>query len=214
MTIQTRSPKSRVRHPQSHVQVNESVPPDFQDAAEWRRWLRRNHARSQGEWVYMYKKGAKVGLRYPEALDEALCFGWIDGQIKTVDEEKFRQRWTPRRPGSIWSQSNKAGVKRLMAEGKMCEAGLAAVKTARKTGRWRAAYSNRRSSRLHSELQTALKADPEALKGFWKFAPSYQRIYAGWVADAKQGATRQRRVEAVLRRACEGRKPGIGSFYQ
>jgi uncharacterized protein YdeI (YjbR/CyaY-like superfamily) len=176
--------KSRVRHPQSHVQVNESVPLDFQDAAEWRRWLRRNHAGSQGEWVYMYKKAAKAGLRYKDALDEALCFGWIDGQIHAVDEEKYRQRWTPRRPGSIWSQSNKARVERLMAEKRMCEAGLAAVKTARKTGKWRDAYSSRRLPRVTPE------------------------------ADAKQNETRQRRIVAVVHRAREGRKPGIGSFYQ
>jgi uncharacterized protein YdeI (YjbR/CyaY-like superfamily) len=188
-------------------------PLDFGSAAQWRRWLEQNHAKSQGEWVYMYKKAAKSGLRYPEALEEALCFGWIDGQIKAVDELRFRQRWTPRRAGSVWSQVNKNKVKRLTAEGRMADAGLAVVKVARKTGRWQAAYTNQRSSELHAELLAALKADGEAWHNFSRLAPSYQRIYAGWVADAKQPATLKRRVEAVVRRARENRKPGIDSMY-
>ena len=194
--------------------MTEGDPLDFRNVAEWRMWLRRNHSKSQGEWVYMYKKAAKDGLRYQDALNEALCFGWIDGQIRAVDEEKFRQRWTPRRQGSIWSQSNKARVKRLVAEGRMCEAGLSAVKIARKSGTWQKAYSNRRSPHVPPELVEALRTDPLARKNFNRLAPSYRRIYAGWVADAKQGTTRQRRVEAVLRRAREARKPGIESFYQ
>ena len=188
-------------------------PLDFRNAAEWRKWLRRNHARSRGEWVYMYKKGARAGLRYLEALDEALCFGWIDGQIKAVDRDRFKQRWTPRRTGSIWSQSNKARVKRLIADGRMCEAGLASVSIARKTGKWQNAYSNRRPSHIPPELVEVLNAVPQASDNFARFAPSYRRIYAGWVADAKQVVTRQRRIAAVVRRALKGIKPGIGSFY-
>lgn len=86
-------------------------PLDFRDARAWRRWLVRNGAKSTGEWVYMYKKDAEqAGLRYPEALDEALCFGWIDGQVRAVDENRYKQRWTPRRKGSNWSAANKAGM--------------------------------------------------------------------------------------------------------
>jgi uncharacterized protein YdeI (YjbR/CyaY-like superfamily) len=187
---------------------------DFRSAAEWRKWLQRNHAKSQGEWVYMYKRAAKSGLRYQEALNEALCFGWIDGQIKTVDKDRFKQRWTPRRPGSIWSRVNKARVKRLTAEGRMTEAGIAAVKTARKTGKWQKAYSNRRSALIPQELLGALRADENAWRGFNRLAPCYRRIYAGWVADAKQPETRQRRIAAVIRRAREVRKPGMSSFYE
>ena len=136
MTNQTRSPKSK-------AQTNPTEPLDFRSAREWRKWLRRNHAKSQGEWVHMYKKGARAGLRYLEALDEALCFGWIDGQIHAVDEEKFRQRWTPRRKGSVWSQLNKTRVKRLIADGRMAGAGLAAVRAAKRSGRWQAVYTSR-----------------------------------------------------------------------
>ena len=204
---------SQARMTKFEAPKTSTEPLDFRSAAEWREWLRRNHAKSSGEWVYMYKKVAKGGLRYLEALDEALCFGWIDGQIKAVDRDRFKQRWTPRRPGSIWSQVNKTKVKRLMAEGRMTDAGFAAVKTARKTGKWQKAYSNRRPSGVPRELIDALKSDQTAWHGFNRLAPSYRRIYTGWVADAKQAGTRQRRIAAVVRRALKGIKPGIGSFY-
>ena len=197
-----------------HSPSGQSEPLDFKSAAEWRKWLVKNHARSQGEWVHMYKKAAKAGLRYQEALDEALCFGWIDGQIHAVDEQKFRQRWTPRRPGSVWSQANKNRVKRLTAEGSMAPAGLAAVKEARETGRWQAAYTNRREDSVPAELLAALRADPQAWGNFRGFARTYRNMYAGWVAQAKQASTRQRRIEAVVRRARENRKPGITSLYE
>ncbi len=186
---------------------------DLRTREQWRRWLVRNHAKSQGEWVYMYKKGTKVGLRYSDALDEALCFGWIDGQIKTVDRDRFRQRWTPRRPGSIWSQVNKAKVKRLIADGRMTQAGLAAVRAAKRNGKWQAAYTSRTAPVLPADLREALKAVTAAWRSFSRFAPSYRTMYIGWVTDAKRLETRQRRIAVVVRRARENRKPGIGPLY-
>jgi len=192
---------------------NPTEPLDFRSAAEWRKWLRRNHAKSHGEWVYMYKKAARNGLRYQDALDEALCFGWIDGQIHAVDKEKFRQRWTPRRKRSVWSLANKTRVERLTAEGRMAKAGLAAVGEAKKTGKWQAAYASRREERVPVDLARALKAESEAWSNFSRFAPTYRNTYVGWVADAKQAETRQRRITAVVRRAFRNRKPGMGSLY-
>jgi uncharacterized protein YdeI (YjbR/CyaY-like superfamily) len=189
-------------------------PLDFASAAEWRKWLERNHAKSQGEWVYMYKKGARAGLRYQDALDEALCFGWIDGQIHAVDAEKFRQRWTPRRKGSVWSQANKDRVKRLIAEGKMCAAGLAEVRQARKTGKWQAAYTNRREDAVPPDLEKALRADPEAWRNFHGMARTYRNLCSGWVREAKRPETRLRRVAAVVRRVRANLKPGISSMYE
>jgi uncharacterized protein YdeI (YjbR/CyaY-like superfamily) len=197
----------------SRVSAAEAESLDFRSAAEWRRWLQRNHAKSQGEWVYMYKKRAKTGLRYQDALDEALCFGWIDGQIHAVDAEKFRQRWTPRRKGSVWSQANKDRVKRLMAEGKMCEAGLAEVRQARKSGRWQAAYTNRREDSVPQDLERALRVDPEAWRNFNGLAKTYRNMYAGWVRDAKRPETRQRRIAAVVGRSLRNLKPGMRSLY-
>ena len=193
--------------------MSESEPLDFRNTTEWRKWLRCNHAKSQGEWVYMYKKAARAGLRYHDALDEALCYVWIDGQIHAVDEEKFRQRWTPRRPGSAWSQANKTKVKRLIAEGRMTGAGLAAVKEARRTGKWRAAYTNRREDRVPADLAKALHAEPEAWRNFKGLAQTYRNMYAGWVQGAKRAETRQRRTAAVVRRALRNLKPGMGSLY-
>jgi uncharacterized protein YdeI (YjbR/CyaY-like superfamily) len=193
--------------------MNPNEPLDFRNTTEWRKWLRCNHAKSQGEWVYMYKKAARDGLRYHDALDEALCFGWIDGQIHAVDEEKFRQRWTPRRPGSVWSQVNKTKVKRLIAEGRITAAGLAAVKEARRTGKWQTAYTNRREDRVPADLAKALRAEPEAWRNFEGLAQTYRNMYAGWVRDAKRAETRQRRIAAVVRRALRNLKPGMGSPY-
>ncbi|MFO7676303.1 MAG: YdeI/OmpD-associated family protein [bacterium] len=188
---------------------------DFPDAAGWRRWLARNHDRSDGEWVYLYKTGARrVGLRYREALDEALCFGWIDGRVNAVDEDRFRQRWTPRRKNSTWSEANKRRVRKLTRAGRMAPAGLAAVRAAKRDGRWAGSRSVARASAVPPVLLAALRADPEAFAGFRAFAPSYRRMYAGWVLAAKTDDTRRRRVEAVVRRSRQGQRPGIGSMYE
>jgi uncharacterized protein YdeI (YjbR/CyaY-like superfamily) len=191
----------------------EPKPLDFHSAAEWRRWLARNHAKSDGEWVYMYKKGAsRKGLRYVDALDEALCYGWIDGQIRAVDADRFRQRWTPRRKSSTWSDVNKRKVKRLVADGRMAAPGLAAVNLAKRDGRWQAGSGDPLPDRVPPELKQALAADPLAERNFAAYAPSYRRLYAAWVADAKTDKTRQRRIAAVVRRARENRKPGINLY--
>ena len=154
--------------------VNQREPLDFRDARAWRQWLERNGAKSDGEWLFVYKKGAEQsGLQYPEALDEALCFGWIDGQIRAVDKNRFRQRWTPRRKGSNWSAVNKAKVKRLVADGRMGAAGLAAIREAKRTGKWQAAYSSRAAQpTVPTDLRAALAAAPPALANFSAWAPS------------------------------------------
>jgi uncharacterized protein YdeI (YjbR/CyaY-like superfamily) len=193
----------------------ERGPLDFRSAAEWRRWLKKNHNRSEGDWVYMYKKGAKrTGLRYPEALEEALCFGWIDGQLKAVDEDRYRQRWTPRRKGSNWSEVNKRKVSQLVADGRMAEPGLVAVRAAKRDGRWQTQPARRKREDIPTELLAALKADPKAWANFRAFAASYRRMYCGWVAEAKTDATRRKRAEAVVRRSRENRKPGMDSLYR
>lgn len=192
----------------------ETKPLDFRDAAAWRCWLEKNCDKSDGEWVYMYKKGAKsVKLRYPEALDEALCFGWIDGQVNAVDENRYRQRWTPRRKRSTWSEVNKKKVRALTRSGRMAEPGLAAVRAAKADGRWQRKPPKTDPSDIPSDLTKALKADPVAWDNFNAFAPSYRRNYLGWIASAKKEETRFRRVVAVVRRSREKRLPGIGSMY-
>jgi uncharacterized protein YdeI (YjbR/CyaY-like superfamily) len=185
---------------------------DFRTREQWRRWLEENHDKSQGEWVYMYKKAAKAGLRYKEALDEALCFGWIDGQIKAVDKDKFRQRWTPRRKGGTWSDGNKRRVRELALAGCMAEPGKAAVRAAKKTGAWNL-LSQRSVGATPPDLARALKAAPRASANFERFPRSARVGYVWWVVSAKRPETRRRRVEAVVRRAHENRKPGMDSPY-
>jgi len=162
----------------------------------------------------MYKKDAgRAGLRYRDALDEALCFGWIDGQIHAVDQNRFRQCWTPRRKNSTWSEVNKAKVRRLTAEGRMAAPGRAAVQAAKRDGRWAGKRSESLRVTVIPALRAALAADARAGQNFRTFAPSYRRMYAAWVADAKTEATRLRRIEAVVRRSRENRKPYIGGLY-
>jgi len=163
----------------------------------------------------MYKKDAdRVGLRYQQALDEALCFGWIDGKVQAVDAVRFRQRWTPRRPGSVWSEVNRQKVKRLTAAGRMTRAGRASVAEAKRTGKWQAAYTNRRDDAVPADLARALRADRAAWQHFRRFAPTYRNMYVGWVVEAKRPETRLRRIAAVAKRSRENRKPGMDSLYQ
>lgn len=196
--------------------AGESRPLDFKSAGEWRRWLARNHARSAGEWLFLYKNGARrSGLRYQEALDEALCFGWIDGKLKAFDSDRYIQRFTPRRKGSVWSAVNKAKAKWLIADGRMVGPGLAAVSEAKKSGKWQAARS-RKTQRPDTplDLRAALAAVAEATRNYEAMASSHKRAYILWVNDAKKPETRQRRIAAVVRLARLNRKPDMDSPYK
>ena len=112
-------------------------PKFFKTPSEFREWLKKNHGKETEVWVGMFKKASgRVGINYDQALDEALCFGWIDGISKSLNEESYMQRFTPRRPKSNWSKINKGHVKRLTREGRMMPAGLKAIEEAKKNGRW------------------------------------------------------------------------------
>ena len=207
----------RARHTRSEMTpARESKPLDFRSAKEWRQWLVRNHTRSEGEWLFLHKKGSRPGgLRYSEALDEALCFGWIDGKLRAFDSHRYIQRFTPRRKGSIWSAVNKARVKRLTAAHRMTKAGLSAVAEAKKNGRWQAARSMRaQNTATPADLRTALAASPVARRNFEAMAPSYRRTYIYWITSAKRPETRAKRIQAVVRRTKENRKPGMDSPYR
>lgn len=133
------------------------------DAGEWRDWLSKNAADSPGVWLVLHKKGGNVTkLDYDAALDEALCFGWIDGQSKSRDAESYFQRMTPRGRRSIWSARNVGHIARLESEGKMTDAGRAAVDAAKADGRWEAAYAGPADSVVPDDLAAAIAAVPEA----------------------------------------------------
>lgn len=182
----------------------------FASRKEWREWLARNHGSSDGALLFIHKKGsASEGLRYEEALEEALCFGWIDSKGRAHDADRFVLRFSPRRDRSVWSQSNRRRVARLRRMGMMTEAGLERVRAAKRAGTWRKLPDVGEEPAPADDLLEALEADPAALRGWTAFAPSYRRAYTLWVEDAKRPRTRERRISDVVRRSREGRKPGM-----
>ena len=138
------------------------------DAAAWEQWLDGHHEGSPGAWLVLAKKGVTrpTSLTYDQALAEAACYGWIDGQLSRRDETTYRQRFTPRRPRSAWSANNVALAERLISEGRMRPAGLAAVDRAKADGRWEAAYAGSAAMEVPPDLAEALAADPAALAAF------------------------------------------------
>jgi uncharacterized protein YdeI (YjbR/CyaY-like superfamily) len=188
-------------------------PPDpihFPDAPAWRKWLAENHDRQEGLWLLFYKRHAdRPGLAYPDAVDEAIAFGWIDGQLKRIDDVKHMIKFTPRRKGSVWSKINKDKAERLIKTGRMTAAGLARIEEAKKSGLWDAAYTNKKKERMPSDLKAALVQDKIAWENFRKFANSYRNMYIGWVKGAKTEETRKRRIKEVVARSLKNKKPGI-----
>lgn len=167
----------------------------FASAAEWEAWLEENHAGSAGVWIEMAKKDAGIeSVRYPEVLETALCFGWIDGRREPLDERCFLQRFTPRRARSRWSRINREKAERLTAAGRMRSAGLAEVERAKADGRWEAAYQGQRRSTVPDDLQRELDARPKA-KAFFAGLSSQNRYAILYrLQDAKRPETRARRL--------------------
>ena len=184
--------------------TNELLKPE--DRAAWRAWLAENHAASAGVWVAIAKKGT-AGLAYVDAVEEALCFGWIDGKARSLDERHYQQWLSPRRPGSAWARSNKERVARLEAAGLMAPAGLAVVAAAKADGSWEA-YDAIDALEMPADLEAALRAEPAAWENYQAFPPSAQRAVLFRVADAKRPETRARRIAEVVRMAVENRRPG------
>jgi uncharacterized protein YdeI (YjbR/CyaY-like superfamily) len=171
----------------------------FDDAAEFRAWLEAHHDTADELWMGLYKKHMGTrGLTWAEAVREALCFGWIDSQAQRIDEDAVRQRWTPRRPGSVWSQINIDAVAELTAAGRMHPAGVAAFR--RRSEDRSAVYSYEQDGELRwpDAYEQLLRAEPVA-SAFWEGATrSYRRIATHWVLSAKQEATRDRRMAQLV----------------
>jgi len=185
----------------------------FKSRRAWRTWLARNHDRSKGIWLVYYKKGSgKRSVTYEEALQEALCFGWIDSTVNRVDEERYKQKYTPRSERSVWSASNKARVERLIAEGLMATAGLAKVEAAKRNGSWHKLDDVERIGRgaeVPDDLAIALAEAPRAREAFDKRPPSEKKLWGYWVLSAKRPETRARRVAETVNRVLAGRRPGF-----
>ncbi|MGB3307663.1 MAG: YdeI/OmpD-associated family protein [Thermomicrobiales bacterium] len=171
----------------------------FASAEEFEQWLAEHQAATDGLWIKIAKKASGIAsVTYDEALDVALCYGWIDGQKKTHDDAFFLQKFTPRRPRSLWSKRNIGKVAVLMEAGRMQPAGLAEVEAARKDGRWEAAYDSPKDMVVPDDFLEAVRGNPQTQAYFESLNKS--SVYAiGWrLATAKTPATRQRRFDKLL----------------
>lgn len=178
----------------------------FSGPEEFRAWLELHHATAPELWMGLRKKHVPDrGLTWEQAVPEALCFGWIDSVAQRIDEDTRRQRWTPRRPGSRWSSVNLAHVERLIAEGRMTPAGMAAYEQRRADRSGEYSYERVETDELPPELAAVLAADPAAL-AFWQQAtPSYRRVCVTWVTTAKRQDTRATRLATLVEDCANGR---------
>jgi uncharacterized protein YdeI (YjbR/CyaY-like superfamily) len=176
----------------------------FGSAADWCAWLEAEHATSGGCWLKIGKKSAaQPTVSYAEALEVALCFGWIDGQKRALDEDHWLQRFTPRKPGSRWSKINAAKADALAAAGRMRPAGLREVNAARTDGRWDAAYEGQRASIVPDDLRQALDANPAAAAFFGSISSvnRYAIIYR--IGSVKRTETRARKIAQYVQMLAE-----------
>ena len=171
----------------------------FASAEEFRAWLEAEHARSDGIWMKVAKRGTGIpSPTHDEVLDVALCFGWIDGQRKGLDETYYLQRWTPRRARSPWSKRNVDKTAQLIEAGRMQPAGLAEIERAKADGRWDRAYDGAKSAAVPDDLQAALDANPRAAAFFATLTGSARYAILYRLQDAKKPETRQRRLEQFV----------------
>ena len=178
---------------------------------DWRAWLEKNHETEKEVWLVYYKKHTnQPRIPYDDAVEEALCFGWIDSIVQRIDDERYAQKFTPRKSGSLWSESNKRRIRKLLKEGKMTQAGLAKIgegvlaaeegaKSARKT----------KELVIPSYLSEALRGNKKAWENFNDLAPSYRRQYVGWIATAKKEETRKKRIREALKLLARNEKLGM-----
>jgi uncharacterized protein YdeI (YjbR/CyaY-like superfamily) len=179
----------------------------FQTRTEWRDWLSNNHAIKNSVWLFFFKKSTgKKGITLEEAVEEAICFGWIDGKLKRVDEDRFMLRFSIRKNNSVWSQINRLRAEKLIADGKMTNAGLAKIEQAKVSGHWDKAYTNKIKDEIPADLLEALKKDKKAIDNFQRFANTYQNMYVGWVNSAISIETRKKRIEKVVEQALRNKK--------
>jgi uncharacterized protein YdeI (YjbR/CyaY-like superfamily) len=179
----------------------------FVGRAEWRRWLKSNHDKVTGIWMeYLKGAGAKDCIRYEDAIEEALCWGWIDSIIKKVDEERYLRKFTPRQAGSIWSALNKKRIEKMISDGRMTKAGLAKIETAKRNGEWAKAHAPANGLEGLPEFAEALQASKKAKAFFDGLAQSYKRQFLGWIGEARRNETRARRIAEAVRLLEQGKK--------
>lgn len=191
----------------SQERVVHDTPVECTNAASWARWLKRHHATAAGVWLRIAKKDSGIAsIDYPAALEEALCWGWIDGQRKSEDAQYFQQRFTPRTKRSIWSQINRDKVLKLIDEGRMQPAGHAEIERAKADGRWDAAYEGVSAATVPPDLQAALDANKKAAKFFATLDSRNRFAVLFRTQGAKKPETRARRIAQFVEMLAKGEK--------
>jgi uncharacterized protein YdeI (YjbR/CyaY-like superfamily) len=179
----------------------------FETPSELRAWLEQHHATASELWVGFYKKGSgRSSLTWSEVVDEALCFGWIDGKAQGIDEQRYRQRLTPRRRNSNWSAVNVGKVAELRAQGRMTPAGEAAFAARRDHSPGTLSYERRHEAAFDDEQRAAFRADASAWEWFEAQSPSYRALATFWVVSAKRHETRALRLATLIGCSSEGRR--------
>ena len=187
------------------VQPNPERIRGFADAAAWAEWLSQHHDSEPELWLRIFKKGSAVPtVTYAEALDVALCWGWIDGLKKSYDADSFLQRFTPRKAKSIWSQVNREHVARLIAQGRMTEHGMRHVDAAKADGRWDAAYASQRQMDIPADLLAAIEDDPKALETFQSLNKVNLYALAFRLGNIRTPAGRERKIKAFVTMLARG----------
>lgn len=183
------------------------------DRDEWRSWLEQNYSTVKEVWlVFLKKQTGKPSIPYDDAVEEAVCFGWIDSLIKKLDEDTYARKFTPRTGKVGWSASNRARAEKMIEQGRMAEAGLRTIEEAKTIGNWieeRGTYDQRRRWEMPSEFADVLAANETARNNFERLAASHRMDYIGWIATAKRSETRIRRAKEAISLLEKNQKLGL-----
>lgn len=177
------------------------------DRQQWRQWLEKNHLTSRGIWLIYYKvKSGKPSIQYSEAVKEALCFGWIDSKVKSLDAERYQQIFTPRKPKSVWSKLNKQYIEEISAQGLMTEAGTKLIATAKQDGSWYKLDAIEALT-IPTDLEQALAKNAVANSYFEGFSNSSKKNILFWIESAKRPDTRLKRIDKTINSALQNKNP-------
>ncbi len=183
----------------------------FETSAAWENWLEKNHQTENELWLVYYKKHTgKPTISYEDSVRTALCYGWIDGLVKSIDEECYARRFTPRKEKSVWSETNKKRVSELLRQGKMKPAGIELVEFAKKNGNWDKVVKRPEIDlTIPEEFENALKNNPAAADYFNQLNKRHQKEYLVWIIMAKRDETRERRINESIRLLNDNQKLGL-----
>jgi uncharacterized protein YdeI (YjbR/CyaY-like superfamily) len=186
------------------MEITKSFAPS--NLADWRNWLAKNHDREREVWLVYFKAGSgKTNIDYESSVEEALCFGWIDSIIQKIDEEKYARKFNPRRTESVWSETNKRRIVKVIREGRMTKAGMAKVTFDVNKVDISQPKPKRPLVKMPEKIEEVLKSRPKVWEAFRKIAPSLQRNYILWLSDAKKPETFERRLQILVDKVMAGK---------